>query len=164
VERLYQNGRPLHHLDSARAVHSDLLDGRSAFFVTTEAEFQKLKGDQIQAIFRDRHIVIPGPPPDDFHFDHQGLAALGSLTASRQIQGMLYPIEQNDLSSKCAVGSLRMVEKPDNLLRLGTLKDLLAKDKQGKRRILNVLDLPMGGAPVPMPPQYRWVILPHLLL
>jgi hypothetical protein len=40
------------------------------------------------------------------------------------------------------------------MLHLGTLADLLALDGDGKRRILNVLDLPLGGAPLQHPPQY----------
>jgi hypothetical protein len=52
------------------------------------------------------------------------------------------------------------------MLRVGTLQDLLITDQQGKHRILNILDLPMGGATIPMPPQYRCVMptpfcLPH---
>jgi hypothetical protein len=43
-------------------------------------------------------------------------------------------------------------------LHQGTLLDLLDPDKD-KRGGLNVLDLPMGGAPVPTPPHYEFVKL-----
>jgi hypothetical protein len=86
AERLYQNGTPLHHLDSARSLDYD--PQASHFFVTTPEQLEKLTTQEIQEIFRHRHILIPGPPPRDFHFDSQGLATLGSLTAPRQIQGI----------------------------------------------------------------------------
>lgn len=60
----------------------------SEFFITTVEQFEKLKGHQIQEIFRHRHIVIPGTTPEDIEFNNQGLATLGLLTAKRQIQGV----------------------------------------------------------------------------
>lgn len=88
VERLYRDGRPLHHQDSATAIEYDPIGETSNFFVTTAEAFDKLDGEQVQAIFRDRNILIPGPAPKDFHFDSQGLVVLGSLTTKRQIQGI----------------------------------------------------------------------------
>ena len=43
------------------------------------------------------------------------------------------------------------------MLHRGTLQDLLESDDGRTCRGLNILDLPMGGAPIPMPPQYRFV-------
>jgi len=86
VESLYQDGWPPHHLDSARSLEYD--PNGSDFYVTTHEEFAKLKATQIQEIFRHRHIIIPGRPLEDFKFDRDGLKAVGSLTARRQIQGM----------------------------------------------------------------------------
>jgi hypothetical protein len=59
----------------------------SEFFFTTADAFEKLKGSQIQEIFRHRHIVIPGQPQEEFQFNRRGLSMLGSLTAPREIQG-----------------------------------------------------------------------------
>jgi hypothetical protein len=94
VERLYRDGRPLHHQESATGVEYNPIGEMSNFFVTTAEAFDKLDGEQVQAIFRDRDILIPGPAPKDFHFDSQGLVALGSLTTKRQMQGISH-IPQN---------------------------------------------------------------------
>jgi hypothetical protein len=87
VERLYQGGRPLHHQDNATDIEYDPTGKTSKFFVTTTEAFNKLDGEQVQAIFRDRNILIPGPAPKDFRFNSQGLVTLGSLTTKREIQG-----------------------------------------------------------------------------
>ena len=45
-----------------------------------------------------------------------------------------------------------------NLLRTGTLHDLLESTRDAtKRRILNGLDFPMGSLSLPPPPQFRHV-------
>jgi hypothetical protein len=41
------------------------------------------------------------------------------------------------------------------MLKMGTLDDLLRVDEQGKQPILNVLDIPLGGAATHMPPQFE---------
>ena len=70
---------------------------------------------------------------------------------------MPYLTSQNSrLSHFFLVGSLRFGSGDQSMLRVGTLADLLVTNERGERRILNV-DLPMGGAIVPMPPQYRCV-------
>lgn len=43
------------------------------------------------------------------------------------------------------------------MLHKGTLFDLVDHRDEDKRRGLNVLDLPMGGTPIPTPPQYGFV-------
>jgi hypothetical protein len=88
VESRYIDGKPLHHQPSARAI--DYSPQASEFFVTTAEDFARLKGHQVQDIFRHRHIVIPGTGPEDLQFNHQGLASLGLLMATRQIQGVCH--------------------------------------------------------------------------
>jgi hypothetical protein len=51
---------------------------------------EKLSGHEVQDIMRNRNILIPGVPPQGVRFDRRGLAAMGSLTANRQIQGVFY--------------------------------------------------------------------------
>jgi hypothetical protein len=46
----------------------------------------------------------------------------------------------------------------------GTLLDLLERDAQGNRRVLNVLDIKMGGAPIPPPPGYKYVLIPIIIM
>jgi hypothetical protein len=44
------------------------------------------------------------------------------------------------------------------MLRIGSLADLLRTNNEGQRRILNILDIPMGEVvSVPTPPQYECV-------
>jgi hypothetical protein len=42
---------------------------------------------QIQTIFRDRNILIPGSGDTNTKYGRQALLKLGSLTARREIQG-----------------------------------------------------------------------------
>jgi hypothetical protein len=53
------------------------------------------------------------------------------------------------------VSSKRTLKQPDDMLYWGTLQDLLQAGDESERQGLNVLDLPMGGAVLPLPPQYR---------
>jgi hypothetical protein len=85
VQALFANGRPLHHLDSARSL--DFSPAASSCFVTTVNDFNNLSAAQVQDIFRHRHILIPGAVKEDIKFDRQGLATLGSLTTVRTVQG-----------------------------------------------------------------------------
>lgn len=87
VTGLYEAGRPPHHMDGAMLTDYDPRAGGSHFFVASADTFEKLDGDQIQAIFRHRHILIPGSSPSHCGFNREGLASLGSLTAPRHIQG-----------------------------------------------------------------------------
>jgi len=152
----FLHGQPPHHQKSARSLEFN--SNSSHFFVTTAEEFSALKPHQIHEIFRHRHILVPGLPPDDYKFDRAGLGQLGSLDHLREIQGeifkiQIFPINVGFVLFKI-VGSERTIDAPNKMLHFGTLADLLVTDKNGNRRILNVLDLPLGGAPIPYPPQY----------
>jgi hypothetical protein len=85
MEKLYKDGAPLYHQASAKSLNGP--QGSSQFFVTTLEEFSHFKPAQVQAIFRNRHILLLGRPPEGVKFDKDGLSRLGSLTASRFIQG-----------------------------------------------------------------------------
>jgi hypothetical protein len=88
-------GKPLHHLVSAKSKAYD--PNASKFFVTTTEEFEKLQGHEVQDIMRHRNILIKGVPPQGVRFDRRGLAAMGSLTANRQIQGGFYILHPHHL-------------------------------------------------------------------
>ena len=49
------------------------------------------------------------------------------------------------------------VNSENKKLYSGKLLDLLERDGQGKKRVLNILEIKMGGAPIPPPPCYRYV-------
>jgi hypothetical protein len=85
IESQYQSDRPPHH--QPNATMQEYRPEASQFFVTTAEIFGKLGGEDIQEIFRHRHIVISGSSSEGLRFDHHGLASLGSLDAFREIQG-----------------------------------------------------------------------------
>lgn len=61
VESLYEDGQPLHYLESAMSVDYDPNDARvSSIFVVDCAKFKKMQGPQIQDIFKHRHILVHG--------------------------------------------------------------------------------------------------------
>jgi hypothetical protein len=41
----------------------------------------------------------------------------------------------------------------------GTLQDLLDSDENGNKHSLNMLNIPMGGAAIPTPLQYEYVLI-----
>lgn len=88
VERLYQDGRPLHHLPSARA--KEYSPEGSSIFVVDASDFMQMSAKEIQAIFRHRHILVLGVPTDQMAFDLEGLSTLGSLVLPREGQGKLF--------------------------------------------------------------------------
>ena len=86
MQALYEGDRPRHHQDSAKSL--DYQEGLSQFFITSLEDFSRLQPAQVQEVFRNRHIVIPGQPPEDFKFDKRGLSRLASLRAPMNIQGL----------------------------------------------------------------------------
>jgi hypothetical protein len=88
VERLYQNGKPLHTLANAKSI--EYVPASSQFFVTNAEAFRKIEPGAIQDIFRDRHIIVTGTDGERATFDGPGLLRLGSLVARRDIQGVYY--------------------------------------------------------------------------
>lgn len=56
---------------------------------------------------------------------------------------------------KYKVNERRTMDDPENMLLQGTFEDLLRVDEEGKRRILNVLDIPLGGRAVKIPKKFE---------
>lgn len=46
-----------------------------------------MTGQQIQSIFRERHILVHGVETEKMEFNEEGLATMGSLTRPLQVQG-----------------------------------------------------------------------------
>lgn len=85
VERIYKDGRPLHHLPSARSkVYTPDV---SSIFVVDAAEFMKMSAHEIQGIFRHRHILVLDVPTEHMEFDLEALSTLGSMLLPRHGQG-----------------------------------------------------------------------------
>ena len=53
------------------------------------------------------------------------------------------------------VNELRNLDNPNEMLKMGTLEDLLKAGEDGGQSILNALDIPLGGAPIHMPTQFE---------
>jgi hypothetical protein len=85
---LYKDGKPLHYLDSARSVAFDPKDrGVSSIFVVDAADFKRMAPQQVQEVFRHRHILVLGVETEAMKFDLVGLGSMGCLNATRSVQG-----------------------------------------------------------------------------
>jgi hypothetical protein len=62
----------------------------SIFYIATQAEFDEMDDDEVQAILRNHHIVITGRDRPKFGFDKKGLSSLGFLSKAVTVQGQLY--------------------------------------------------------------------------
>ena len=85
VERLYQDGRPLQHLPSARS--REYSPDTSSIFVVDHSTFLQMSGKEIQDIFRDQHILVLGVPTEQKVFNPEALGAMGLLLLPVQGQG-----------------------------------------------------------------------------
>jgi hypothetical protein len=157
VESCYVNGAPPHMLPSAREINYNP-GGLSCIYVTDWTDFKVLSPSQIQEIFRHRHILVLNAPVETVMFDREGLETLGSLHASRHVQGLI--LHKSSVSCVCLlchvlVAELRAGTGPATH-RPGTLEQLrIAVEDEEHPRILNMLDLPMGHLSQEPPPKYR---------
>jgi hypothetical protein len=86
---LYCNGKPLHHLDSARSLEYKPKEiATSSVFVVDAPTFRQMSAIDVQNVFRYRHILVTGVESEKMEFDQAGMSTLGSLTQTRHMQGM----------------------------------------------------------------------------
>jgi hypothetical protein len=86
VEQGYVDGKPLHHLPSAR--DREWAQGQSRIFVVEYDEYSRMSTQEVQRIFRDRHIlVINQPDRENGEFGLKALSMLGHLDADLEMQG-----------------------------------------------------------------------------
>jgi hypothetical protein len=90
IKGLFKDGKPLHHLPAAKL--RQYTPNASRFFVTTDEELKTMSGQEIQAIFRNRHIIISGTPSGR-KFDHTTLRSIG-LAQKHQMQGECHAVSQ----------------------------------------------------------------------
>lgn len=88
IEADYVDGKPRHHLESARNI--EYLPGASCYFIIDYNDFQKLSAATIQAIAWDRSILIQNCPQPEFNWSLDTLGELGALDQSRDIQGNVF--------------------------------------------------------------------------
>jgi hypothetical protein len=86
VESNYVDGRPKHHLASAR--NPEMEPNSSIFFITEFADITQMPTQMIQDIFRKRSIVIRDGPQRRFRWSPETLSLIGGLYQSRDIQGL----------------------------------------------------------------------------
>ena len=88
VQSGFKKGCPPHHALQAQSVKWK--SNSSHVFVASASKFQKLTAEEIQDIFRHRHILIPADEVSTTPFNRRNLAKLGSLHAPRCIQGFFF--------------------------------------------------------------------------
>ncbi|KAJ3502883.1 hypothetical protein NLJ89_g8689 [Agrocybe chaxingu] len=101
---------------------------RSVLAVMTLEEYNTKGVREIQAILRRKHIVVTGLPPSDLKFDEAGLETLASLDAIVDIQDQ----------------SLSFTDDCNDILRQGTLRQILECSRMKNGKTLNALNFPMG--------------------
>jgi len=85
VESHYVDGRPRHHLPSARSLVRE--PGASMFFIVEFADFVKMSTQTIQDVFRHRNIIVRNFPQRRFEWSLDTLSLVGELYQGRDIQG-----------------------------------------------------------------------------
>jgi hypothetical protein len=85
-EQTNKNNCVPHHLPSAMKTVHDL--NGSVFFVVRYSDYLQLSNSTIQAIFKDRHILITEvPATSDISFDLYGLGTLAGIHQPIEIIG-----------------------------------------------------------------------------
>ena len=77
INARFVDGRPLHVADPEK----------SAFLVMTEDEFESKSVEEIQGIFRQKHILVMDMCSAPLQFDSRGLSSLTRLSTITHIQG-----------------------------------------------------------------------------
>jgi hypothetical protein len=90
IESNYVDGRPLHHLPSARFSAVDTAAAQSSIFVVGYSDFMKLPPATIQEIFSHRHIMVLGTPLQDEGFNLDTLDQFANIEQIISIQGELF--------------------------------------------------------------------------
>jgi hypothetical protein len=78
VEDGFQDGLPLHIANPEESV----------FAIMTESEFEEKNVEEIQGIFRQRHIIVKDMRTTQYQFGEEGLYSLTGLTTVVDIQGV----------------------------------------------------------------------------
>jgi hypothetical protein len=154
VEANYVNGRPRHHLPSAR--DTKYTPESSVFFIADYKDFLKLSARDIHRIARHRQILVQNVPQEDFSWSRETLARLGGLKQFRDIQGMWFLLLPwlMIIMFLAPVGQSRGDAQTPGLLKVGTLDQLhSAADK----RVLLSLSLPLGAGGIVDTPRLRYV-------
>ncbi|KAJ6603067.1 hypothetical protein B0H10DRAFT_1957905 [Mycena sp. CBHHK59/15] len=132
------DGRPLHCLPSARNLDPDIQpsETQSAVAVTTKAEFEQLDASVRHSIFRRRSVLVldigAEPAPK---FNRETMERYRNVDEECEIQD-------------CGLRT----ESSEEVIRVGTLNDLLNKQVRPGGAILNALQNTQESTQIPLPP------------
>lgn len=151
------DGIPPHRLPSASNL---TYKGNSKIFVVKCATFIEMEPEVIQSIFRHRHILVTDVPPGKrVEFNARGLSMLAPLDYPVDIQRMSFAfmcfLRGSDYCCQSFTDADRKTDSNSkSMLSTGTLQELLDNVQENSPVALNVLDLPLGDAAVPIPPMF----------
>lgn len=150
------SGQPPHWEPSAS--RAELGNGCSSIFVVDCEKFKKMSPMEIQEVHRHRHILVTGVDAGrPIQFDAEGLEMLSDVDAEVQIQRTCILLFIFSLSLSCfspTDSDKKSRYNSQAMLVPGTLRDLLRNVTEDSPVAMNVLDLPLGQATVPIPPAY----------
>jgi hypothetical protein len=152
VEQNYVNGRPRHHLPSARRKVFE--PGASVFYIVDHGEFIQMSDEEIQLIARRRHIVVRNVPQRKFNWNLETLSEFGDVGQLREIQGTVHSCSACETLTDChAVGKHREDPAVPGMLRTGTMEDIVS---EADERVLVCLSLPTSSAEIVNTPGLRY--------
>lgn len=87
----YEDGMPLHALGPAQFIIPLQVSSPSTsdVFVVQYGDFTTLSGQDIQAVFRHRHIMVLNVPAASWAFNLEDLYRIGDLDTEVEMQGQL---------------------------------------------------------------------------
>lgn len=121
---------------------------QSVFHVISHKEFDSLPDKAVQDIFRRQHIVVYDQPHKELRFGEALRTLGGGLDRKIELQGLhLFP----PISISCDLTrevdqSMPLDEDRNQIIRVGTLHDLLKHAASPTGNALNALDFPMHQA------------------
>jgi hypothetical protein len=83
----FRDGLPPHLHPSARS--KEYTPGASSIFVVDLEDFRSMTAQEVQEVFRHRHILVRKSPIETTGFNLDALEMLGSLTTKVPMQGRL---------------------------------------------------------------------------
>ncbi|KAF7965100.1 hypothetical protein HWV62_45719 [Athelia sp. TMB] len=154
------NGRPPHMLPAASHVKFD--NKASSIFRVEYSDLVGMDSRLIQEIFRDRHILVVNVPSAGVvRFDQEGFQMLSDIDNLVTVQCQFIPVT-HAVGAKLISFFLR-IKTTDSNRRANTNRDAMNVRAPFKTLLthigttstvaLNVLDLPLGHANVPVPPK-----------
>ena len=150
VESDYVEGRPRHHLPSAREIEPS--EGQSIIFVTNYSTFSDMPTNVVQDIFKTRHILVLDCPLPSEEFNTKTMRRITNVNTKREIQGKRSLLMWFGLIQPLIITdqSLRTPEQ-STYHRTGTLREFYDAS-QTPGYVLNALDIPLGHEERYLPP------------